>query len=223
MDDKFWYLKNCDLFERLSSEQARQRESRCQARRFRRGELVYLPSDTSNSVFLLAAGRVKIYHITGDGKQALLAFIEPGEVIPGDALQQLMEVQPTVSLGVNRLLGLRRQRVERRLKSLLFRSNRERLVHLLLELVEKYGRTSPEGTVLGLRLSHQDLANMIGSTRETVTVVLGELQSEGALIIRRRQIVIKQLEQLAASVDVSPPAVPVEPPRRAPLPSTGTR
>lgn len=249
MDDKFWYLKNCDLFERLSPKQAQQLEARCKTRQFRRGELVYLPSDTSDSVLLLAAGRVKLYHITGDGKQALLAFIDPGELfgelalfqpagreefaeameastvvlIPSDALQQLMAGQPTVSLGINRLLGLRRQRVERRLKSLLFRSNRERLVHLLLELAEKYGRSSPEGTLLGLRLSHQDLASMIGSTRETVTVVLGELQSEGALLVRRRQIVLKQLDQLAASIDVSPPVIPVETPKRAPCPSTGTK
>jgi len=249
MDDKFWYLKNCDLFERLTPDQAEHLESRSKARKFRRGDLIYLPSDSSDSVLLMAAGRVKIYHITGEGKQAVLTFIDPGELfgelalfesgrreefaeameastvvmIPSNALQQLMEVHPNVSFGINRLLGLRRQRIERRLKSLLFRSNRERLIHLLLELAEKYGRSNTDGTLLGIRLSHQDLASIIGSTRETVTVVLGELQSEGALTIRRRQIILKRLDQLAASIDVPPPVIPAHAPKRTPLPSAGTQ
>lgn len=234
MEDKFWYLKNCGLFERLTPEQARRLESRSKARTFERGNLIYLPTDQSDSVLLLASGRVKIYHITGEGKQALLALIDPGEIfgelavfdrgqreefaeameksrvilIPRDEVQRLMEEQPEVSLGVTKLMGLRRKRVERRLKSLLFRSNRERLIHLLLELAEKYGRPTDGGIEIGIKLSHQDLASIIGSTRETVTVLLGELQSEGSLVVKRRQIVLTQVDQLASAIDTAPPEIP---------------
>jgi CRP-like cAMP-binding protein len=243
MDDKYWYLKSCELFERLTPTQAARLESRAKARKFARGDLIYLPADRSDCVLLVVTGRIKIYHLTGEGKQALLALIDPGELfgelsllgpdsrdefaaamepstivlIPSEDLQQLMQEHPGVSLGVNRLLGMRRQRIERRLKSLLFRSNRERLVHLLLELAEKYGRTTQEGVVLGIRLSHQDLASIIGSTRETVTVVLGELQDEGALIVRRRQIVVKQLERLAIGIGARPPSIPEQRERRVPV------
>jgi CRP-like cAMP-binding protein len=117
-------------------------------------------------------------------------------------------------------MGLRRQRVERRLKSLLFRSNRERLIYLLLELAEKYGRTNPDGLLIGIKLSHQELANMIGSTRETVTVLLGELQSEGLLAIQRRQVILRNPTRLADSIDVPAPTLPTpqgtEPPSRRP-------
>ena len=98
--------------------------------------------------------------------------------------------------------------MERRLKSLLFRSNRDRLVHLLLELAEKYGRPTVEGVVLGIKLSHQDLASIIGSTRETVTVLLGELQQEGQLRIERRRIILTQFERLAAGFNIAPPPLP---------------
>lgn len=233
MDDKFWYLKNCSLFERLTPQQIQQLESKSKARQFKKGELVYVPSDQGESVLLLAAGRIKIYHVTGDGKQALLALIEPGELfgelavfeggireeyaeamekstvvlIPGETIQRLMEAHTEVSLGVTKLMGLRRKRVEQRLKALLFRSNRERVVHLLVELAEKYGRQTPQGVVLEIKLSHQDLANIIGSTRETVTVVLGDLQTEGGLAVHRRQILLKRLDQLAASVEMPVPKV----------------
>jgi CRP/FNR family cyclic AMP-dependent transcriptional regulator len=246
MDDKFWYLKNCDLFERLSAEQIAEVESRSRFRAFDRGSLIYLPTDASESVLLLTSGRIKIYHITSEGKQASLAIIDPGELfgelavfengpreefaetmekstvvlIPASLIHGLMEQHTHVSLGVTRLMGLRRQRVERRLKSLLFRSNRERLISLLLELAENYGRTNPDGLLIGIKLSHQELANMIGSTRETVTVLLGELQSEGLLAIQRRQVILRNPTRLAESIDVPAPTLPAplgtEPPSRRP-------
>ena len=234
MGEKYWHLKNCDLFERLSPEDIARIESRSKSRTFKRGSLIYLPTDTSNSLLLLTSGRVKIYHITSEGKQAVLALIDPGEVfgelsvfeggrrddfaeameactlvmIPDDEVQRLMTSYPEVSISITRLMGLRRKRIEKRLKSLLFRSNRERLVHLLVELVEKYGRVTPDGIQIGIKLSHQELASIIGSTRETVTVILGELQDEDAVIVRRRQIILKHLDRLAASVGLPKPELP---------------
>jgi len=233
MDDKFWYLKSCDLFERLDKEQVSRLESRSTSRIFQRNSLVYVPTDENDSVLLLVSGRVKIYHVTGDGKQALLTIIDPGELfgelavfsegrrdefaetmeastivhIPGNEVQRLMSEHPTVSLEMTRLMGLRRKGYERRLKSLLFRSNREKLVHLLLELVEKYGQQTPDGVLIGLKLSHQDLASIIGSTRETVTVVLGELEVEGRLIKNGRRFVLTNVDRLAESIEVDPPQV----------------
>ena len=233
MSEKIWHLKSCDLFERLGADELKGLEMRCQARKFPRGSPIYLPADNADGVLLLTSGRVKICSFSTDGKQAILTFIEPGELfgelamldqetreeyaeatetctlllIPADAVQDLMAKHADVSLGVTKLFGMRRQRIERRLKYLLFRSNRERLVHLLLELAERYGSRTANGVALGIKLSHQDLANIIGSTRETVTVVLGELQNEGSLKLGRRKIVLTNLDRLAQSVQVSPPRI----------------
>lgn len=230
MSERLWYLKQCDLFQQLGAEQIAAIENRCRVRQFPRSSPIYLPSDHANGVLLLAQGRVKIGSFTEDGKQAILAFIEPGELfgelslmgsqereeyaeavekstivlIPSDVMQQLLMQNPEVSLGITRLMGLRRRRIERRLKYLLFRSNRERMIHLLMELAEQYGRETAAGLELKIKLSHQDLANIIGSTRETVTVVLGELQSEGYLELGRRKIILKDLARLAASVGIKP-------------------
>jgi CRP-like cAMP-binding protein len=242
MDDKFWYLKNCDLFERLTADQIAKVESRSRFRAFDRGSLVYLPGDASESVLLLTSGRIKIYHITAEGKQASLAIIDPGELfgelavfengpreefaetmekstlvlIPAPVIHELMEQHTHVSLGVTRLMGLRRQRVERRLKSLLFRSNRERLTFLLLELAEKYGKKNNDGLPIDIKLSHQELANIIGSTRETVTVLLGEMQSEGLLVVQRRRLILRNPARLAESIDVPTPTLPIPEGTKAP-------
>lgn len=234
MTEKLWYLKSCELFRRLEAEDLATLERRCLSRKYARGNTIYLPADQADGVLLMAEGRAKIGSYTEDGKQAILAFIDPGEIfgelslldegqrdefaeavekstvilIPRDVMNGLVEQNPQVSLGVTKLFGLRRRRVERRLKYLLFRSNRERLVSLLLELSEQYGQSTPDGVALKIKLSHQDLASVIGSTRETVTVVLGELNAEGLLEVGRRKIVIKDLDKLASSIQAAPPKLP---------------
>ncbi len=244
MSEKLWHLKRCDLFSRLSPDELRQVESRSRARTFPRKSPIYLPAEHGESVFLLASGRAKICHLTPEGKQSILAFIEPGELfgelailergprqeyaeavdpctvvlIPGEVMQELMQRHSDVSLGITKLIGLRRRRIEQRLKNLLFLSNRERLTHLLLELAEQYGSPVAEGIQLGIKLSHQDLANVIGSTRESVTVVLGEMQAAGLIKIGRRKIVIRDTEQLAKSVHRMAPQLPDRSPRPASTP-----
>jgi CRP-like cAMP-binding protein len=228
MADTYWYIKNCDLFSQVSPEDVAWLESRSQMRKFKRGEAVYLPEDSNDDILLVASGRVKICHSTPEGKHAILGFIDPGEIfgelilldsnarregtaeaaeksvviaIPKNELLAIVQKYPSIVLGVTKLIGVRRQRVERRLRNLLFRSNRDRVIHLLLELTEKYGKRSEAGIELQIRLSHQEMASIIGSTRETVTVVLGQLQAEGLLTIARRRIVLLSTEKLAKEVD----------------------
>jgi hypothetical protein len=77
-----------------------------------------------------------------------------------------------------------------------------------LDLAEQYGESTPEGVLLAVKLSHQDLASIIGATRETVTVLLGELQLEGMLKVARQRLVIRDLPRLARCVDLAPPSLP---------------
>ena len=233
MADSFWYIKNCNLFSQLSAADIAELESQSRMRKLKRGEPVYLPHEQADGVVLVAQGRVKICHATPDGKQSILGFIDAGEIfgelsllggelrdeyaettekttlvlLPKQALQQIIRKYPDIVLGVTKLIGMRRQRVEKRLRNLLFRSNRERVIHLLLELCEKYGEVTQEGISLNIRLSHQEMACIIGSTRETVTVVLGQLQKEGLLKIARRKVVITNLNRLAAAVKEVPPSI----------------
>lgn len=230
MNEKYWFLKKCNLFGHLSDRDLQELERTCFIREFGRGEMVYLPSDHSDSVMLLAKGRIRIFHLTPDGKQAILGFVEPGEVfgelscfqqsareeysettsksqvvlMPHETIQHLMARSPEVSMKMTRLFGIRLKKIQRRLKSLLFRTSREKVGHLLLELAEQYGRPVPEGLLITQKLSHQDMASIIGATRETVTITLGELQDEGIVSIERRLITLRNAEQLATAIDFGP-------------------
>jgi CRP/FNR family transcriptional regulator, cyclic AMP receptor protein len=230
MQDKHWFLKRCDLFARLRADQLTRLETCCRLAEFPRGSLIYLPSDAGECCFLLAVGRVRIYSVTPDGKQSILAFMEPGDLfgelaifeparrdefaeaaektrivlIPGEVIRALATDNAALSFGITKLIGLRRRRIERRLRGLLFRSNRQRLIHLLLELAEQFGYPTGRGVQIAFKLSHQELASVIGSTRESVTLLLGELQKEGSIQVSRRRIELIERERLAKEIEFSP-------------------
>jgi CRP-like cAMP-binding protein len=231
---QYWHIRNCSLFQKLKADELQKLEEQSRFKQFTKGCAIYLPMDYGESAFLLAGGRIRICTTTPDGKQAIQGFIEPGELfgelalvepgvreeraeavvdscvylLPGKTFQELMESSTTLSLGVSKLIGLRRKRVERRLRSLLFHSNRDRLGHLLIDLLEQYGQQTSEGIILGIKLSHQDLSAIIGATRETVTNVLGEFQSAGYLRISRQKIMFTDLRGLAESLGLVVPKLP---------------
>ncbi len=226
MQDRVWYLKKCDLLGNLTGEQLAALERKSQMKRFPKGSPIYLPSQPADSVMLVANGLVKICHLTGEGKVSTLAFVKTGELfgelslfdedergeyceaveatvvirIPSQAIKSLMTSQLDVALGVTKLIGLRRRRIENRLRNLLFTSNQQRLNHLLLDLADQFGVAVEDGIRLGLSLTHQEIANLIGTTRETVTIMLGKMKAEGLVGGKRQSVVLTDIGRIADSV-----------------------
>jgi CRP-like cAMP-binding protein len=217
-----WDLKECDLFEGLTPPQAQRLDRRARVRAYRRRAIIYSPTEPGQSVLLLTAGLVKVKDLTPDGKETILAFIEEGElfgelalldadprqeyaeavedcevvVLPREDLLRLMDERPDLARYVIRLIGVRRRRIEKRLRNVLFLPSRERLVRLLRELVEAHGERRGQRAEIRLPLSHQDMASMIGVTRETVTAVLGQLQADGLVKVQRRRITVLDCARL---------------------------
>ena len=230
MGGAIWYLKQCELFERLSETEAGQLNRRALARTFKRGTVIYSPTQPGESVMVLASGRVKIKDITLGGRETIMAFIEEGEVfgelalldgdtrqeyaetvdacqvlvIPREDILALMGTRPDIALSVTKLIGLRRRRIETRLRNLLFLPSRDRMLHILLELAETHGDRTGNRVEIRVPLSHQDIASLIGVTRETVTLTLGQMQSEGLVEVSRRRIAIRDLARLRAEAGGAP-------------------
>jgi CRP-like cAMP-binding protein len=225
--ERFWYLKKSELFENLTASEYHRLEAQAVVRRFARKQVVYFPSDPGSTVLLLFEGRIKIKTITPEGKEAILAFIEPGEMfgelslvdpgkrgefaesalaslvcaIPRETMLEVMSAHPETALRVTKIMGLKQRRIENRVKNMLFRSFRERVVFLLLELAERYGKPTGRQIQIGLKLSHQEIASLIGATRETVTILLGELQNDGHIRVQRRLITVLDPGRLEQSVN----------------------
>jgi len=230
MRQNYWYLKNCDLLTGIDEDQLTKLDRRSQLRTYPAGSPIYLPAQSASDVLLVVLGVVKVCHLTRRGKLTTLAFIRPGEIfgelalfdaarreeyveansdttlvkLPKDAVLEVMSSDSTVVLRLSKLMGMRRQKTERRLRNLLFTSNEHRLIHLLLELTEDLGLDEPPGIRLNLKLSHQELANLIGTTRETVSILMGRLKSDGILAGHRQTVVINDLAKLRRRIADTP-------------------
>ncbi len=235
MGAAIWYLKQCELFEQLSEAEADFLNAHALARTFPRGTVIYSPTQPGESVLVLASGRVKIKDITLGGRETILAFIEQGELfgelalLDGDTRQEyaetveasevlvipradilaLMEKRPDLALSITKLIGLRRRRIESRLRNLLFLPSRERMAHILLELAEAHGDRNGIRVEIRIPLSHQDIASLIGVTRETATLTLGQMQNEGLVEVTRRRVAIRDWPRLQAEA-CGTPAQPVD-------------
>ena len=169
---------------------------------YRKGQVVFMPLDSADAVFVLHSGKIKLSRIGDDGRELTLAIVEPGETFgevdvlaehPRDAVAEVLEdgvigivaktdfecflqYQPQCCLNLSKLIGARVTRAEQRIESFVFLDAPERLAYLLLDLVRTVGIPCSDGLGAKISCTHQGLANIIGTTRETVSIVLGQLQ-----------------------------------------------
>ncbi len=224
-NSKLWYLKQVKLFSDLSEAEMDEMNKMTRMENFKKKQPIYLPGDPGDYVYLLKAGRVKISKIGDDGKELTLAILEAGEIFgelevledtPRDSIAEVLDDahicmirredferflknQPQCSFKLTKLIGLRMKQIENRIEDLVFRDAPARLAHLLLNLANTFGAEGPEGRAIKTKVTHQELANLIGTTRETVSLTLGQFRQAGLIAMEKRQITIlneKSLTQL---------------------------
>lgn len=219
---KLWYLKKFNLFEEFTPEEMEALVPITHMGRTPHGTPFYLPDDPSDRVFLLKEGRVKISKVSEDGKKLTLGILEPGEIFGELALvdegprgtiaealedtficvihrrdfERLLEKKPGLALKVTKLIGMRRKAIEAKVEDLVFRDVGSRLAKLLLELAASYGNEVEKGRRIDVKLTHRELAGLIGSTRETTTSNLNEFRRLGLIEVEKRRIVVVDHEAL---------------------------
>lgn len=220
--DKIWYLKRINIFLGLTESELREIDSLATMVRYKKRALIFFPGDPEDKIYILKAGRVKLSKLSSDGREATLDVIEPGEIFGEGALagegeretyaealndalictmgrldfERLLRWKPELSLRVTKLIGLRLRRIESRIEDLIFKNVPDRLAGLFLRLAEDYGTPHPRGVKIDLRITHQQLANLIGSTRETTSAAIGEFRRRGILDNENRRIIILDREGL---------------------------
>ena len=219
-----WYLKKIPLLSELGAEVVARLSERVELREIRRREVIYLPGDPGGSLFFVNGGRVKISKVTRDGKALTLSYCGPSEVFGEGCLvdggpreemaeamenamitelergdfEKLLQAHPTLGYQMTRLLARRRRDIENKLETLVFRDVTSKLAELLLELAGEYGVDDARGTLVALKITHQELANLIGSTRETVSLTLSQFKKKKLICTEGRKVIISDAESLRA-------------------------
>lgn len=221
-----WYLKKVPFLAELGPDVlARLAEKETLAiREVRRREVIYIPGDPGASAFIVNGGRVKVSKVTRDGKALTLSYCGPSEVfgetclvaggprqemaeavensmvteIDRTELDKLLQVHARLGHHLTRLLARRRLELEKKVEMLVFRDVTAKLAEVLLQLAEEYGIDDARGTLVALKITHQELANLIGSTRETVSLTLSQFKRKKLICSEGRRVIISDAESLRA-------------------------
>ncbi len=203
-----------DVLEGLPDQVLADLGGRFGAARFGKGELIYSPFDRADAMYIVQSGRVRLYRSAHDGRQLTLAMLDEGEVFgcvspEGDSLhdayaeamtdavvhvlsnadlERVTANHPQMAINLLRSLTERLRTTEDQLESLAFRGVPARLAAQLLQLMDRYGRVTRTGIRIDERFTHVQLAEMIGTSRETLTKVMNELRESGFIDVRERLV-----------------------------------
>lgn len=206
----------------IDSDQANQLRERAVVRRFRKGQTLFHQGGSSDRVVVLLSGRVKVSTIAGDGKEIVLAFRGPGDLLgelsaidgkprsatveaiePVEALaiaaadfRSFLIANPDISLLLLRMLSRRLRDADRKRVEFGAYDTVGRVSARLVELAERYGEPAARGLRIGLPLSQEELAGWTGSSREAVSKALQTLRKVGWVVTERRRITVLDLEAL---------------------------
>lgn len=223
---KLSHLKKIRLLSGLSDEEIRTLERMTSMESVKKRQFLYRPGDPSEHVFFLKSGRVKVSQLSQDGKEFTLTVLEPGEIFgevdifegtPRDTVAEVLEDaflcvmkkrdfevllkrNHDLTLRLTKMISLRLKKLDRHVRDLLFKDVPARLAHLLFRLSQESGLREAQGIRFTLGITHQEMANLIGSTRETITAILGDFKRRGLISLDGRHVLIlreKELKQRA--------------------------
>lgn len=203
-----------EIFDGLTDTDLADLDDRFAMATFRKGELIYSPFDRGDALFLLESGRIRLFRSASDGRQVTLAMLDPGasfgqisvldeplhdayaeamadcvvRILRVADLERAISEHPRMALNLMRSLSERLRTAEDQVEALAFHPVPARLAGKLLELMDRYGRVTPSGIRIDERFTHMQLAEMIGTSRETLTKVLNELRDAGMIDVRERLI-----------------------------------
>jgi CRP-like cAMP-binding protein len=200
-------------------EECEQAGLRAVERRFGPKDTIFTPGDPDDQLYFLLSGTVRLYKLYGDYKEATTALLKDAGVfgkldlvegrwqdvfaeavtearvasIQKASIERVIKGDPGFALKLFSSFSERLRQSDEVIESLLHREVSTRLATLLVNLGDRFG----EDDLIDVRLTHQDLANMIASTREAVSKVMSELQRDGVIETRNRRIAILDRDALS--------------------------
>ena len=229
-DEKFLLLRNYDLWCQLSDDEYEDMNIAHHFIEAKKGDYIYFDSHHLNKLYFVKGGYIKIGFIDEEGNEVIKEIISEGEIFGQFSLEKnnmngefaraykgnvslcsftiedferLLKSKPELAVKYSKLVGKKLRRAEFRLMNMLNKDVKSRLLAFFYHLAIKngYGGTDDSFSIDNF-LTHEDIAKLIGSTRQTVTTFLNQLDEEGLLKISRKKINIPDVKKLQRLVMV---------------------
>ncbi len=219
-----WFIENVDLFQIFCPHKFSEYAERHTFRAFRKNDFVYLEGDTSDKIYLIASGRIKVGYYTEDGEEVVKGILTKGEIfgetallgelkrnefaqalenntslcpLTVEAMYDLMLMNKSFSLKIYKWIGWRLNKVERKLDMLVFKDVRTRFIEFVKELSTQYGERKGEHIFIKHFYSQKNMADLIGTSRQSINTVINELEKKNILSFSRGRIILKKPLELS--------------------------
>lgn len=219
MDDAFLHAP---LFAALDPEGAAALRASLVARDVAKGEVIFSEGQPGDQMYVIVEGKVKLGQTSADGRESLLGVLGPGEMFgelslfdPGlrtstataltdsivlalgnDQLRPWLSGRPEVAAALLQALARRIRRTNEAMADLVFSDVPGRVAKALMELGEKFGEVTPDGLLVTHDMTQEELAQLVGASRETVNKALADFAQRGWIRLESRQVLILDVERL---------------------------
>jgi CRP/FNR family transcriptional regulator, cyclic AMP receptor protein len=215
-------LRQAPLFSSLDDEAADSLRASMSETRIGRGDVLFHEGDSGDRLYVVTDGKIKLGRTSADGRENLLAILGPGQMFgelslfdPGprsatatavtpctmvslghDELLRWLEDQPSVARGLLNQLAARLRKTSDVVADLVFSDVPGRVAKALLDLSRRFGRTADDGIHVHHDLTQEELAQLVGASRETVNKALADFAMRGWLRLEPRSVVLIEVERL---------------------------
>ena len=226
MAEGTWYFEKFDILDGLTEDEKSKVESMSCLTETPKGATLYNYEDSADRLYFLKKGKVKLSKYSGTGKEMIVSILEEGQVfgessifsVSGSKHNEVAEVMEdilTCSLSIPdvknllasnvkfnesiiNLIGVRYEKMQARLESLFFKSTPERVKGFIKEIADEKGKTLANNTEIEVKISltHEDIAKLTATSRQTVTSILNNLENSGVISYDRSRILIRDYKAL---------------------------
>ncbi len=227
--DSLLILKQYPLFEELSYGEYKELSVSDNYKEAKNGEFIYFEAYQHNLIYFIKTGRIRLGYLDDAGERITKDILGPGDFfgqitlektnLEGEFAQafktsvsmcsftidhfsKLLHNRPDIAVKYSKLIGLRMKRFENRLINILHKEVKERLFLFLKQLLQdtaKPKKVSQYQVVIPNYLTHEEIAHLIGTSRQTVTTLLNELEEAGICIYTRKEITFNNVQKIIGS------------------------
>jgi len=208
---KLWYLHGLNILKGMDEKSMAQLSTESQMRKTLKKEIIYFPEESADTIYFLKEGKIKISRISEDGRTTSLDLLGPGEIfgessllgqevheniaevvedavvcsISKEKLRKFMDVSPQLNLSINKFMGWKMRRIEAHVEDLVFKNAQERIIAFLRRYSRTFGKELVDGLIVRPFLTHQEIADLTATARQTVNMVLNELVHQNIIKYKR--------------------------------------
>lgn len=225
LESKLLFLKRVPIFSGVDDDSLSKIATVTSEKNYSKKNIVFHEGDYGDALYIIKNGRIKISKVAIDGREKTLSILKTGDFfgemaifdnMPRSATSEAMDndvkllsiskndfervvfENPSIALAIMKDLTRRIRQINEQVQDLAFKDVHGRVASTIYNLLKAERDVAKEANkIRSLRMTHQDLANMVGSSRETVTRALNRLQDEGIISISHQQIAINDIDKLS--------------------------